>query len=391
MGDSFNYDGPDSAAVRAFFVSNAPYWKEEFHIDGFRLDATHAIEDESPRHILEQITDAIHRCGAFCIAEDSRNDARVILPSKENGLGFDAVWADDFHHTVRVSHTHEAESYLGDFDGSSREVVDTLRHGWRYRGQQSKFAKEKRGTECKHIAPQKFIYCISNHDQVGNRAFGDRLNHIISPDAYRAASALLCLSPYTPMLFMGQEWAASTPFQFFTDHNAELGALVTEGRRREFEGFADFRNEGASVGIPDPQSPGTFERSRLQWSELASPQAGQTMHLYRALLRLRNEHGAFKPCSRETWRAEDLEMGVGALRLQGLDADWLVLFDLAGGHAGFLRDEWVCKHPGREPWTLALSSNEARFGGAGEPTFDANLQSVSFNKPEVVVLTALHD
>ncbi len=313
------------------------------------------------------------------------------MPPRENGLGFDGVWADDFHHTVRVAHTGEAEAYMADFTGATRQLVETLRHGWLYRGQFSKFANQSRGTECLHLSPQKFIYCISNHDQVGNRAFGDRFNHKISAEGYRAASCLLCLTPYTPMLFMGQEWGASSPFIFFTDHNSELGALITEGRRKEFEGFADFKGGADTGDIPDPQDPETFERSKLIWSELSSPSCVGTLALYKSLLRLRSSYAAFRPRSRDTWRAEELALGCGALRMQGEGADWLVLFDFAGGHSGKLSDEWVCKPPGRASWELVLASNEDRFGGTGDVGFDAIAQTVNFQIPQVVVLTALHD
>src|SRR5581483_696557 len=165
-GGALRFDDPAFRPMRALFVANPVYWIEEFHIDGFRLDATHAIVDETPRHILQEMTDAIHERGGFAIAEDSRNDSRVILPESENGLGFDAVWADDFHHSVRVSNTHENESYLADFAGSLGELIETLRNGWFYRGQYSQARQGKRGTECRHLPPQRFVHCIMNHDQV---------------------------------------------------------------------------------------------------------------------------------------------------------------------------------------------------------------------------------
>jgi maltooligosyltrehalose trehalohydrolase len=362
---------------------------EEFHIDGFRLDATHAISDESPRHILEEIATDIHEHGGFSIAEDARNEARLLLSPRENGFGFDAVWADDFHHTMRVLFTGESESYFKDFDGSQHQVIETLRNGWLYRGQYSQHRKAKRGTECRHVAPQKFVHCISNHDQVGNRAFGDRLSP--PAEAYRAASALLCLTPYTPMFFMGQEWAASTPFQFFTDHNEELGALVTKGRRAEFKEFSAFHDKARLAEIPDPQSPRTFQDSKLNWAELKQLEKRGIFDLYRAFLHLRNSHACFRPESRETWRVEELAIGGGAIRFQAPGMDWLVLFDLEGGHGGSLADDWICKLPGGRPWQRVLSSNESRFGGTLVESFDPEAQRVSFNKPELLVLNSSHE
>ena len=385
-GGALRLDDPEYRPLRALFVANPVYWRNEFHIDGFRLDATHAILDGSPVHILEELTRAIHDHGAFAIAEDSRNESRLILPAEENGVGFDAVWADDFHHAVRVSNTHENEGYLGDFNGSLAEIVETLRSGWFYRGQFSPNKGGKRGSECRHIPPRKFIHCISNHDQSGNHAMGDRLNHTIGREAYMAASALLCLTPYTPMLFMGQEWGASTPFIYFTHHNAELGKLVTEGRREEFKEFAAFRNKAARARIPDPQSEKSFTDSKLVWDELADGKKAFTLALYRACLALRFKEEAFRPPSRETWQVEALAMGVGALRLKGAASDWLVLFDLEGGHAGSLADEWICKPRGGGNWATVLSTNEKRFGATGACAFDATTNHAQFSQPELVVL-----
>jgi maltooligosyltrehalose trehalohydrolase len=385
-GGALRVDDPSYRPLRALIASNAPYWREEFHIDGFRLDATHAIQDQSPRHLLEEITDAIHERGAFAIAEDSRNDSRVILPVAENGLGFDGVWADDFHHNVRVASTRENEGYLSDFTGALAETVETLRNGWFYRGQYSAHSGAKRGSECRHIPPQKFVHCISNHDQVGNRAMGDRLNHVISREAYLATSALLCLTPYTPMLFMGQEWAASSPFIFFTDHNEDLGKLVTAGRHDEFKSFAAFRTEAARDKIPDPQSPKSFMDSKLIWDEVRDEKKSQTLELYRRCLNLRRSESVFRPATRQTWYVTALEMGAGALRYKGESADWLLLFDLEGGHSGPVTGEWIGKPRTEAGWTVVLSTNDKPFGGAGTCAFDAATGAARFAQPELVLL-----
>jgi maltooligosyltrehalose trehalohydrolase len=385
-GGALRFDDPDYRPLRALFVANPLYWRDEFHIDGFRLDATHAILDGSPRHILEEITGAIHDHGGFAIAEDSRNESRLILPAEENGLGFDAVWADDFHHSVRVSNTHEEEGYLGDFSGLVTEIVETLRNGWFYRGQYSAHRESKRGSECRHIAPRKFIHCISNHDQVGNRALGERLNHCVSREAYLAASALLCLSPYTPLLFMGQEWAASTPFLFFTDHEEELGKLVTKGRREEFKDFAAFSTPATLARIPDPQALKTFNDSKLVWDEVGDEKKSLTLELYRRCLALRRQEADFRPATRETWHVEALEMGAGALRIKGGASDWLVLFDLEGGHSGSLAEEWICKPRRAEGWELILSTAAKDFGGPGGCGYISATNDAQFTDPELVVL-----
>ena len=385
-GGALRIDDPNYRPLRALFVANPLYWRDEFHIDGFRLDATHAILDGSPRHIIEEITSAIHEHGGFAIAEDSRNESRLILPVEENGFGFDAVWADDFHHTARVGNTRENEGYLGDFSGTLAELVETLRGGWFYRGQFSASKNGKRGSECRHIPPRKFVHCISNHDQVGNRALGERLNHSISREAYLAVSALLCLTPYTPMLFMGQEWAASTPFLYFTNHNDEVGKLVSEGRRKEFRDFAAFNTPAALDRIPDPQELKTFTDSKLVWDELGDGRKSLTLELYRMCLALRRLEPAFRPATRETWYVEALAMGVGALRLKGAESDWLVLFDLEGGHGGPLAEEWICKPRGPVGWAVVLSTNEKQFGGTGACAFEPAANHAHFNQPELVVL-----
>ena len=387
-GGAIRYGEPEFRGLRELVVANPTYWMREFRIDGFRLDATHAIVDASARHILAELTAAIHAHGGFAIAEDSRNNSRLLLPEELGGYGFDGVWADDLHHTVRVANTREKESYFGEFDGSLAELLETLRNGWFYRGQALRTRARERGTECRHIPPQKFVHCISNHDQVGNSAFGERLSASISPEAYRAASALLCLSPYTPMLFMGQEWASSTPFLFFTDHQAELGKLVTAGRREEFRAFEAFQNPETRARIPDPQAAETFQRSKLAWEEVSEGTHAATLALYRECLHLRGLERAFRPSTRALWEVQEVGDGIGAVRLEDPAGDWLVLFDLLGGHVASLGPEAIAKLPPGQKWGPILSSNDARFGGTRGSSFDRRTGAVRFGDPELLLLRA---
>lgn len=360
-GAAFDYS---AAPVRALFVENALYWRREFHIDGFRLDATHTIIDESARHILAEIAEAVQATGGFIIAEDERNEPAVLKPRALGGWGFDGVWADDFHHVVRVLMTGERESYYANFEGNSTELAQTLAHGWLFRGQTQSATGEARGGDPAGLASQQFIYCISNHDQVGNRAFGERLSHVTPAAAYRAVSALLCLVPQTPMLFMGQEWGASTPFQFFTDHNADLGKAITKGRRREFRNFSAFRDPQVLETIPDPQAPETFLRSKLHWEEMHDAEHAGLLLLYWEFLELRRTHRVFRGRERENRVVLDLGDGIAAI-LYGRPGEFrcLIVADLAGkDELPSLDDERLAPGGGRD-WQPLLSSNDARFGG----------------------------
>ena len=385
-GAAFNLDGDDCAPTREFFIRNPIYWMEEFHIDGFRLDATHEIPDNSSRHIFTEITAAIHARGGYAIAEDCRNEARMITDESAGGYGFDAVWADDFHHVIRVALTGIRESYYEDFAGTLEELIEVLQHGWLYRGRHSRALKAKRGTECRHLRPSRFIFCLSNHDQTGNRAFGERLHQVVSAEVYRALSMLLCLSPYTPMLFMGQEWATTSPFLYFCDHNEQLGPLITEGRRREFSGFSGYKDHESLERIPDPQAEETFQKSKLRWEELAQPRHAETIALYSECLKLRRDIIALRPETRDSWEVARLDCGVGGIRYRAGNEEYLLIFDPTGHHGGHLASERLAKLSNDRSWKQLLASNEARFGGDGAPSFDEETQSVGFATPLALLL-----
>lgn len=300
-GEAVNYDGPESAPVRELVLRNVEMWIRDYHADGLRLDATHAIIDDSSKPLLQEIQERAHAAAdgraIVVTAEDERNDNRVVKPVSDGGWGLDGVWADDFHHQMRRAFAGDKDGYYADYTGSAGDLATTLCQGWFYTGQHSQVHKQARGTKPEAIQPVHFVHCIQNHDQIGNRALGDRLNHTISPAAYRAMSTMLLLSPYTPLLFMGQEWAASAPFQFFTDHNAELGKLVTAGRRKEFEHFETFKGED----VPDPQALETFERSRIDWTEREASGHAQMLALYRVLLRMRATDPRLKRRTRDAF------------------------------------------------------------------------------------------
>jgi maltooligosyltrehalose trehalohydrolase len=278
--------------VRQFFIENALHWVHEYRIDGLRLDATHAIRDRGPRQLVTELAARVHESAVrpvYVIAEDCRNLAHMVRPEGEGGWGLDGVWADDFHHKVRVAFAGDRDGYYSDYSGSTANLARTLNQGWHYTGQFSRHLQENRGTDPTGIPPRRFVFCIQNHDQVGNRAMGERLQHQIDLAAYRAATALLLCAPATPLLFMGQEWGATSPFQYFTDHPPELGRLVTEGRRSEFRHFAAFSDVAMRERIPDPQAESTFAASRLDWRELDREPHASLVRLYQQLLRLRQD------------------------------------------------------------------------------------------------------
>jgi maltooligosyltrehalose trehalohydrolase len=297
-GQALNFQEP---AMRDLVLDNARYWLREFGFDGLRLDATHAIFDPSPKHVLAELAELAHELSPaqILIAEDERNDAALLTL-----FGLDAVWADDFHHQVHVTLTGERDGYYADYEPSAQGVADAINRGWLFTGQRSAVTGRARGTSCDGVAAHSLVYTLQNHDQVGNRALGERLSSLISPEAYRAASLLLLFLPMTPLLFMGQEWGASTPFLYFTDHEPELGQLVRDGRRSEFAGFAAFTDAAARDRIPDPQALATFAGSKLRWGERELAEHAQTLELYRAALALRRDDAVLVESGRDELLAE---------------------------------------------------------------------------------------
>jgi maltooligosyltrehalose trehalohydrolase len=331
-GEAINYDGPSSQWVRKLVLDNARYWFHEYHVDGLRLDATHAIYDDSKPHLLAELTQVIrasvpaHR-RVVLIAETHENDVRYLQPVQDGGFGFDAVWADDFHHSLRRYLAGDHEGYYADYEGTLDEVARCIERGWLYEGQatpRSHF-ETPRGTPARDRRAVQFVYALQNHDQIGNRPFGDRLHHQIDLDRYRAASTLLLFLPYTPMLFMGQEYAASSPFQYFTDHDPELGKLVTEGRRTEFKAFSAFADPASRERIPDPQTESTFVNSTVSVEEAATPPGSSLQALYQRLLDMRRTDWVLVDQARERTHAQALTEHVLAVRRWRADQERIVL------------------------------------------------------------------
>ncbi len=367
-GDAVNYDGPNSRRVRDFVIGNARSWIEEFHVDGLRLDATHAIVDDCPHHLLAELVEETRAASAtpiVLIAEDERNDVRLVRPIAEGGYGLDAVWADDFHHEVRVALTGQREGYFSNYEGTTVGIARVIEQGFLYQGQTEPHGGRPRGTTVTAEPASAFVFCLENHDQVGNRALGERLEHLIDPASYAVASALLLLAPETTLLWMGQEFAASAPFLFFTDHNPELGELVTEGRRSEFAWFAGFRDDGALDRIPDPQDEAAFRSSKLDLSERET-HAG-VYRLYGDLLALRRDDPVLRRGDRGRLRATGTSAAVVAVHRWRGDDHRLLLANLGEATVIDLREAMFPGEPPAADWTLLFSTADRRYDGSGEP------------------------
>jgi maltooligosyltrehalose trehalohydrolase len=365
-GEAINYDGPNSGQVRDFVVANASHWIREYHLDGLRLDATDTILDDSPTHILAELSDRVRAAtdrNVVLIAEEARNDVRVVRPRADGGYGIDAVWADDFHHELRVYLTGARENYYADYSGSMEEIAKAIEGGFTYQGQPSPTTGKPRGTKVTDEPASAFVFCLQNHDQVGNRPFGERLLHDIDAGRYAVASALLLFAPETPLLFMGQEFAASTPFLYFTDHHEELGRLVTEGRRGEFSGFRAFADEDMRASIPDPQAESTFLSSKLKRGERRT-NAGISA-LYRELLRLRREDPVLSAADRTRVRSAALGAQALAVHLWQGDEHRVLIANFGAATSLSVEATPILRDLGDRRLRLVLSTANRRFAGSG--------------------------
>jgi maltooligosyltrehalose trehalohydrolase len=326
-GAGVNVDGPEGVAVRDFFCHNAMYWLEEFNIDGLRFDAVHAIQDDGPKHLIQELAEraraALPGREIHLVLENEANQARWLGREDGRPTLHTAQWNDDVHHGWHVALTGESEAYYQDFaDRPLEHLARSLAEGFAYQGEEFGHTGRPRGELSGHLPPTAFVAFLQNHDQVGNRAMGERLDHLAPRERMPLARAGLILAPSIPMLFMGEEWAASTPFQFFVDFapDDDLSRAVREGRRREFSRFKAFSEPGASERIPDPTDEATFLRSKLDWSEIErEPHRGVREEVRRLLDIRRREvvpllalpfRGASRSLSRDglidvTWRFAD--------------------------------------------------------------------------------------
>lgn len=293
-GAAINYDGTHSKVVREFVIQNALYWIEEFHLDGLRLDAVHAIIDDGPKHLLDELAERVRALAGkrqvHLILENEENQAsRLSRDENKMARHYTAQWNDDIHHALHVAATGEKSGYYVEYLGDTGKLRRALAEGFAFQGEMMAYRGEVRGEPSGQLPPVAFVAFIQNHDQVGNRAFGERIGAIAAPEAVRAIASVYLLLPQIPMLFMGEEWNAAQPFPFFCDFDGELSEAVRKGRRDEFSKFPEFRDEAMRARIPDPQAKETFASAKLDWGDIRKQPHAGWLEWYRRVLEARRE------------------------------------------------------------------------------------------------------
>ena len=370
-GEAINFDGAGARPVRELFASNARYWIEEFHLDGLRLDATQQIFDDSSEHILAEIGRAA-RTGArerpvVVIAENETQETKLIRPLELGGYGLDAVWNDDFHHSVMVALTGRAEAYYGDTRGEPQEFISASKYGYLFQGQHYAWQQQRRGMPSWGLPASAFVCYLQNHDQVANSARGLRGHQLTSPGRWRAMTALMLLMPATPMLFQGQEFGASAPFLYFADLDAELAAAVRKGRSEfltQFPSLIDFEQR---TSLNDPGDAATFERCKLDLTERQTHGGFYALHV--DLLRLRREDAVFR--SQACWGIDGAVLSPSAFALRFYTEDHqddrLLIVNLGADFDRPSIAEPLLAPPLERDWAVRWSSEDPIYGGTGTP------------------------
>ncbi len=374
-GEGLNFDGEHSGPVREFFRENAAYWIREFHLDGLRLDATQDIHDESETHILVEIAAAARGVaggrGIILVGENERQDTRLLKPVSEGGYGLDALWNDDFHHSAIVALTGHADAYYSDYRGSAQELLSAVKYGFLFQGQWYQWQKARRGHSTLGLPRPSMINFIENHDQVANSARGLRLNQITAPGAYRAMTALMLLGPGTPMLFQGQEFGASNPFNYFADHKPDLDRKIKEGRQEFLAQWRTLRTPDMRKIFADPGLKETFERSRLDHSESSSH--AEIYKLHCDLLRLRREDKTISLQGQEGIDGAVLSGQSFVVRYftRAMSGDRLLVVNLGVELAFSPSPEPLLGPPEGHAWRTLWSSEDPQYGGNGTADLDS--------------------
>jgi maltooligosyltrehalose trehalohydrolase len=372
-GEAINFDGTDARFVREYFLTNARYWIEEFRLDGLRLDATQNIYDDSRPHIITEVAQHARAAAVsrrlYLVGENESQLAWLLRAARVGGAGLDGLWNDDFHHSARVALTGSREAYYTDYRGTAQELVSATRWGFLYQGQHYLWQEKRRGTPAFDLPPTSFVHYLENHDQIANSRAGERLHRITSPGRLRALTALLLLGPATPMLFQGQEFAASTPFLFFADQKPELADSVREGRKAFLCQFPSLATPESQRALPDPLSEATFERCRLDWSEC--DRNVHVLALHSDLIRLSREDPTLCRTGRDHIQGAVLADAAFVLRFFGeAGADRLLLINLGPEHLFAPSPEPLLAPPESANWSLIWSSEAPQYGGSGTPPIE---------------------
>jgi maltooligosyltrehalose trehalohydrolase len=372
-GDSINFDGPNCGSVREFFVTNGRYWIDEFHFDGFRFDATQEVKDMSEEYIIGAIGRAARQAARprdiILIAENERQEAKLVQPRAKGGDDLDAVWNDDFHHSAVVALTGKREAYYTDYLGSPQEFISAAKYGYLFQGQPYFWQAAPRGTPTFGVAPEGFVAFIENHDQVSNTAMGERLRFQSSPGRYRAMTALLLLGPWTPLLFQGEEFGASTPFAFFTDvGDCPMREAIRKGRFAFLGQFPSLATKEVQERLPVPSDPTVFVRSKLDLAEREKNHELYDLHI--DLLRLRREDSRFREQKANALDGAVLGPATFALRYfsDGNTDDRLLVVNFGENRELNPVPEPLLAPPLGLEWETLWSSESARYGGSGTAT-----------------------
>ena len=375
-GEALNFDDAGSGAVRQFVLANVRHWIDEYHFDGLRLDATQDIHDASARHILADIAEEVRRSApdreTFVVAENEPQEARLVRCVERGGCGLDALLNDDWHHSATVALTGRDEAYYMDYRGCAAELVAAARHGFLYQGQWYSWQRQRRGSPSLDLQPRQLVHFLQNHDQVANSLRGDRLHTLASPSRLRAMTALLLLGPQIPMLFQGQEFAASSPFLYFADHEPALRDTVRQGRAAFLGQFQSIAAQGADV-LGDPGDRETFQQCKLDHRERGTH--GEVHALHRDLLALRRTDPALRRARCIGVDGAALRDDALALRVFGDAAgDRLLLVNLGSPlHLRALAEPLLAP-PDDCVWSTRWSSEDAAYGGLGVPTLPPSMK-----------------
>jgi maltooligosyltrehalose trehalohydrolase len=372
-GDAINFDGEYSGPVREFFVANAGYWIDEFHLDGLRIDATQQIFDKSREHILTDITRKVRETAearkTILIAENEPQETKIVHPVSQGGYGLDGLWNDDFHHSAMVALTGRNEAYYSDYLGNPQEFISSLKWGYLYQGQYYTWQQRRRGTPSLGLKPATFVLYIQNHDQIANTCCGTRLQELTSPGLLRAITALLLLAPGTPMLFQGQEFAASSHFFYFSNVSPDLAESIHQSRLKFLSQFSSLSQPETQAVIPRPEDPVTFENSKLNFAE--RDQHREIYQLHRDLLKLRREDPVFRAQRPGGMDGSVISQQAFILRFFGEQGDdRLIVINLGADLLLGPAPEPLLAPPEGMEWQVLWSSESLDYGGTGTPPLE---------------------